>query len=360
MKRLELLDYARFVATLCVLNFHYLFNGINNGKISSITYIDGIVDIAKYGYLGVEFFFMASGYVIYLSLGNKSAGQFIAARITRLYPVFWAAVILTSCFTILWGGPMMSVTLPQFLANLTMLPSIFGYGYVDGVYWTLEFELRFYLLVLFFLIVGLRRRLNLVFMLWPVLMLAAFLFELQHLPYMGGYYCFFATGVLFAILRTTPSKIPVIPLMICLYLCITFSCGKALGFTQSKGFAFSPFVIDAIIAAQFLFFLLLNTKKSSHIVIPGSRTAGDLSYPLFLIHAHLGYMFISQFATNTHRLLFYGLTWLVILSIAVVMHRLIEKQGQELIRDFFMKTIGEPVDALIRIIAGQNVGRNHS
>ena len=71
-------------------------------------------------------------------------------------------------------------------------------------------------------------------------------------------------------------------------------------------------------------------------------------------------MFISQFATNTtHRLLFYGLTWLVVLSAAVVMHWLIEKKGQELIWDFFTKTIGDPVDSLIRIINRQNVGRNH-
>ena len=58
MKRLDLLDYTRLFAALSVMCFHYLFNGIGNGKISSLTHIDGLIDVAKYGYLGVELFFM--------------------------------------------------------------------------------------------------------------------------------------------------------------------------------------------------------------------------------------------------------------------------------------------------------------
>ncbi|MBB1075267.1 acyltransferase [Rhodoferax sp. 4810] len=88
MKRLELLDYGRFSATLAVMFFHYFFNGIQNGKISSFEHIPWVIDFAKYGYLGVEFFFMISGYVIFFSSKEKTAGEFGAARVLRLFPAF--------------------------------------------------------------------------------------------------------------------------------------------------------------------------------------------------------------------------------------------------------------------------------
>lgn len=84
-RRVELLDYARFSAALSVLAFHYLFAGIRNGKLSSLSYIPVVTDIAKYGYLGVELFFMISGYVIFATAKDKSPGQFIVSRIARLY-----------------------------------------------------------------------------------------------------------------------------------------------------------------------------------------------------------------------------------------------------------------------------------
>jgi peptidoglycan/LPS O-acetylase OafA/YrhL len=34
-RRLELLDVPRFVAAIAVVSYHYLFNGIVNGKIAS-------------------------------------------------------------------------------------------------------------------------------------------------------------------------------------------------------------------------------------------------------------------------------------------------------------------------------------
>jgi peptidoglycan/LPS O-acetylase OafA/YrhL len=88
MKRIDLLDYARLFAAFCVLALHYTYSGITNGKVTSIGHIDSIIDITKYGYLGVEFFFMISGYVIFFSATNSSASKFIVSRAVRLYPLF--------------------------------------------------------------------------------------------------------------------------------------------------------------------------------------------------------------------------------------------------------------------------------
>lgn len=35
--RVEIIDYLRLIAAVSVMGFHYLYNGIENGKIGSIT-----------------------------------------------------------------------------------------------------------------------------------------------------------------------------------------------------------------------------------------------------------------------------------------------------------------------------------
>src|SRR5688500_3424160 len=144
MKRLELLDYGRFFAAIAVVLYHYTFNGIRNGKITTLTLEPALVSVTKYGYLGVEFFFMISGYVIFFSALNRTPSQFAVSRALRLFPAYWVGVLFTSCFAIAWGTGAMQVTWDQVLANLTMISPMLGYEYVDGVYWTLLYELTFY------------------------------------------------------------------------------------------------------------------------------------------------------------------------------------------------------------------------
>ncbi|MEL7088997.1 MAG: acyltransferase family protein [Planctomycetota bacterium] len=88
MSRIQLLDYGRFGAAIAVVGYHWFFNGIHNGKIDSLELQPWAVESVKYGYLGVEFFFMISGYVIFFSAKNRSAAQFATLRATRLYPAF--------------------------------------------------------------------------------------------------------------------------------------------------------------------------------------------------------------------------------------------------------------------------------
>ena len=231
MNRLQLLDYGRFFAALIVVLFHYTFNGIVNGKISSIEHIDWIIEITKYGYIGVEFFFMISGYVVFFSAKNRSASQFIVSRAVRLYPAFWFAVLFTSITAFFWGKGEMSVTVMQVLSNLTLFAPSLGYSYVDGVYWTLQYEINFYILIFAMLFLGLQHRLELFFMLWPILMIIALILEKNWLPFMGGYYSYFAAGALFAIAKNKPSRLILILILITLCLCINFSAGKAESLT---------------------------------------------------------------------------------------------------------------------------------
>ena len=261
MKRLELLDYGRFFAAIIVVLFHYTFNGINNGKISSISYIPLVVDITKYGYLGVELFFMISGYVIFFSAKSGDASKFAVGRALRLYPAYWFGVCFTSLFALLWGGDLMAVQPLQIAVNMTMLQSFLGVKHVDGVYWTLVYEITFYCAVLVFLVLGFQKHLHNIFIFWPTLFLLSIALGYQSLPYLGSYYYYFSAGALFAVLKQQFRWSAFLALFVVYLLCIRHSAGGAAEATISKGVAFSPLVITLIISSFFVLFVYQNTDK---------------------------------------------------------------------------------------------------
>ena len=85
----------------------------------------------------------------------------------------------------------MSVTPLMIVANLSMLQTAIGIRNVDGVYWTLFYELTFYGAVWLVLLVRQQRNLSRVFKFWPVVFCCALLIKVNSFPYLGGYYYYF-------------------------------------------------------------------------------------------------------------------------------------------------------------------------
>ena len=350
-RRLELLDCGRFLAAIAVLVFHYFFNGIYNGKISTLSF-SPFAEIAKYGYLGVEFFFMISGYVIFFSAQNRTASEFAVSRAVRLYPAFWIAVPLTTVVSVYLGGTNMSVGPLQALANLTMVPTLLGFDFVDGVYWTLQLELNFYALILLCLLF-LERKLELILLLWPLAILAALLLGVSKYPYLGGYYSYFAAGAIFAIAKNKPSRWTIAALLICFGLCLNFSAGPYAKHATYAAVGYSPSAIGCIVTALFVFFVILNMPRFSTMQIRGSRLMGGLTYPIYLIHAHIGYMILSRFGSEQHKAASYLVTILCILATAYLIHDLVEQRCANFWRALFEAIVGKPI-ALIRRLSAAN------
>ena len=84
------LDLLRFFAAMAVVLYHYLFRG-QQGDYIPVRFTN-LEDYAQYGYLGVNLFFMISGFVISLSAESRTARQFVISRVVRLYPAFWAGL----------------------------------------------------------------------------------------------------------------------------------------------------------------------------------------------------------------------------------------------------------------------------
>ncbi|MEJ8801334.1 acyltransferase family protein [Pontibacter sp. H249] len=344
MKRLELLDYGRFFAALCVVLFHYTYDGIENGKITSISLNEELSEITKYGYFGVQLFFMISGYVIFYSARNRTASQFAVSRAARLYPLFWFAVLITSFFALAWGGPKMAVTPSQVLANLTMMPRFLGYDLVDGVYWTLALELKFYILVFIFILLGLQHKLETAFLLWPWLIIGSLLAGFDSLPFVGQFYCFFAAGAIFAIIKEKLTVQAVLSLTAAYALCVYDSAIQPAALNNSR--EYSGLVIALLVTSFFVFFLILNSKWGSNLRLFKSSELGTLTYPLYLIHSHIGYIVISKLATEQNKLLVCSLVFLAAIGVSYFLHKVIEVKYASYFTELFRSTIGKTAGLL--------------
>ena len=91
-KRIPGLDLARFLAALGILAYHFCFIGVIEGFYAW----DVFMPVAFWGELGVDIFFIISGFVILFSIENKrTASQFLSGRIIRVYPAFIICSVLT-------------------------------------------------------------------------------------------------------------------------------------------------------------------------------------------------------------------------------------------------------------------------
>jgi peptidoglycan/LPS O-acetylase OafA/YrhL len=149
--RLSNLDVLRGLAALAVCFFHF-----DRESLFKETFYP---EIAKYGYLGVDVFFVISGFVIPLSLSAsdftlRGIWAFWAARFLRLYPAYFVAALLAVG---LWY---LSMKMPGFrgtaepdlsfamvFANLTMTCDFLNKGWFVVVAWTLAIEAQYYILV---------------------------------------------------------------------------------------------------------------------------------------------------------------------------------------------------------------------
>ena len=141
--RISEIDLLRFFAALAVVFFHYSFRGFSADGLSKVSY-PLLAPISKYGYLGVELFFMISGFVILMTADTGSIRTFAVSRFVRLYPAFWICCSLTFAISVMLGGGRDYPSANQYLINMTMFSGFVGVPPIDGVYWSLFVELKFF------------------------------------------------------------------------------------------------------------------------------------------------------------------------------------------------------------------------
>jgi peptidoglycan/LPS O-acetylase OafA/YrhL len=316
-ERLPGLDVLRGLAALAVLAFHFTtrFGGIFGHPAAPAL-------LVPWGQRGVEVFFVVSGFAIELSLeSTKSAGDFFVSRAVRLYPTFWAALAVTLVVVGAFGLPDRTISLPDALLNVTMIPASLGGAVADAVYWTLERELRFYGLVVLLLALGLRRYTVHVLLATVVLQTLATSIAVPHWladVTNAGWAHLFASGMLLARARRNPSFAAYALIALCL------AASRTLGFMQ---FAYGSAAVVLVWLATRPFVSSMST------VLAVPAFLGRVSYPLYLVHQYVGYVVMrALYARGASPGVAIASASAVVLALAVALHYLVEERCLQVIR----------------------------
>ncbi|EOU2547612.1 TPA: acyltransferase [Vibrio parahaemolyticus] len=283
-KRYENLDLLRGLAALSVLLYHYLYH------YSNIYDLNYGIKVFALGKFGVVLFFVLSGFVIFTSLNNgQSRFSFVKKRFLRLFPTYWICISLTFIITTFYGLPGREVDFQTYIVNLTMLQNLIGVRNVDGVYWTLTYELLFYMFSCVFLFRKNNVRkffaINIAYMLFQfslifsevdvnIRMKTMILYE---------YYVFFLVGMIFYFDETNVRLYSSWHLQILLLLSLIY-------IVLVRAYPF----IDILCIA----FVYLGIKKQN--IIPNGLikrillSLGGVSYPLYLLHQNIGFVVIRN------------------------------------------------------------------
>ena len=326
-KRLDYLDLLRVLALGSVISFHYFFNGISKGTVTSVS-LTPFAAIAKYGYLGVELFFLISGFVILYSTQNRCAIEFIKKRFIRLYPMYWLGLI--TIFVIanlpIWNnkGPSIRKT----LLNFTMLPTAFGGQWVDEAHWFLMRELQFYLVIVVVLALGIGKHLPKIFPWWAIVICIWNLFNLPRFEvwYFSGYFALLTGGaIIFSIREWGVTKLRVAGLLAAYICAMDTRMSKAAWLGVHRSSTYNKYMIGLIVTVAFLLILATLSSRVSNFSFKWAAIAGAITYPLFLIHGRLGLLTLQNLGSNSNKFYLYPAIVITLIAMAYGLLKLEKK-----------------------------------
>lgn len=334
--RLYEIDLYRFIAAVLVVIFHYTFVGHMLHMTPAID-VGAVDTMTRYFYLGINFFFVISGFVILMSVRDKQPKRFLWSRFTRLYPAYWFGVIATTLVILLAQQEFFSVSWTQFFANLTMWQSGFGIGHIDPPYWTLWIEWQFYLLILALSALGALRHIQHLIGLSLIVCLGVLLTD-QHIyftvwtnafPHWWGY---FAIGcLLFLLYRDGMNAYRALLSALALAFVVEQNLVFANLMESWYGVDFSAIAIVCINLAFLLLFCGTIWWQQHPLRKAGFIVLGGISYPLYIIHQNIGFIVLNAYGDAVpHLVLISGLT-LIMIAVAYGVYRFWERPLQKLI-----------------------------
>ncbi|MET8942139.1 acyltransferase [Streptomyces sp. NPDC004542] len=333
--RLRALDGLRLLAALMVCLYHFAGK---NGEISACWHqspglmFPTLSRAATYGCLGVQFFFVISGFVICMSSWGRTLGDFFRSRIARLYPAYWAALLIVGAASVALPVVFHPLRSDEFLMNFTMLQQPMGVPRVLGVCWTLWVEMRFYVLFALFVIwKGVTYRRVVTFcILWTLAGVFARVAETRltdelvmrdHAPYFIG-------GLALYLIHRFGSD-----LLLWGIVGMSFLLGQRYSVTalwhpgMQGDFDRDPHVIQAIAFLSFAAVAVVALGWTRWANWRWLTVAGALTYPFYLVHEHLGWFLIRVlhrgFGVGPYPTL--ALTLTALLVLAWLIHRVVER-----------------------------------
>ncbi|MFC4312573.1 acyltransferase family protein [Steroidobacter flavus] len=300
--RFEFIDGLRGVAALLVAIAH-LADAASDRHPGILG--PGIAELASFGRYGVQIFFVLSGFVIAHSLTGgeysfKYLGRFAARRFVRLDLPYWSVIALEVGLLWLSGWLMVEYSreLPsagQILTNALYVQTFLGYEHILPVFWTLCYEVQFYLVLVLSLVLLEKMRnagvaavtlrtiasvaLSLTF-LWSICLFVGLLTPLREGLFLDRWFQFALGLVVYLYYRGHCDRDV---LIVSVVLCVV----AAVMFGSSTYRVAAPLVTAATGIAIVCSFHFASWRRL--LAGPVMQFLGRISYSLYLLHLGIGW-----------------------------------------------------------------------
>jgi hypothetical protein len=335
-ERLLFIDGLRGVAAMFVMMFH-----LYSPKVSKLYYLlhdimPSAVDwFLMQGYVGVEIFFVLSGFVIAYTLRNdvcttSFAANFILRRSIRLDPPYWTLILITIGYKcILWhqytGLILSSWGVGTILLNMFYVADLTGHLLIVPVAWTLCLEVQFYLALMTMLVIShrVRRWISPRAGTWSMVMIFVPLtvFSLFY-RYGEGKLNFFGSWYMFAMGATLAWALSGKIRERWLWVLLTAAaCGELWRVDWRAGVA--------VVTVLVIYACWRLGKMSTWLAWGWIQNLGKISYSLYLCHIAVGTAVIDIMLTYGDKSKFLGVfafLFAILISIAAanLLHRYVE------------------------------------
>ncbi|MFF4388265.1 MULTISPECIES: acyltransferase family protein [unclassified Streptomyces] len=335
--RLAVLDGVRVLAALSVLFYHYFALESAWGKAPAAIFPTAH-RLAVYGWLGVEIFFLVSGFVICMSAWGRTVGDFAVSRVSRLFPAYWAAVAFTTLVLYAWPEVRQVKAFSHVVVNLSMLQGGLGVPNIDDAYWTLFVELKFYVLFAIVVMRGVTYRNCVLFCAaWTLAGVVAPTADNGVLSFFAASSSspYFIAGIGFYLMRRfRPNAVLWAVVGVQFLLAQHYVHARMITNLGRAATERTPaWPVHLIIALGFALMAAIALGALDGVRWRWLPHAGALTYPLYLIHMMAGLTFIHLFRHDVAPVpLVIGVITAMLL-LAWLVHRLVERPLGRLLRD---------------------------
>ena len=242
-------------------------------SLDQATSFEPIWPYAWFGWVGVEIFFVISGFVIANSASGSTAKNFLRGRILRLYPAVWFCATIT----LLVRSP--DDRLFPYLRSIALVPK--G-PWISSVYWTLAVEIAFYAVVYALLCVkafSWISRIALALMIFSSAYLAVAALQIwpvsEHVNiFLVRHGCFFALGIWIWLSTTRPlEKWERVAVVASIVPCLVEVCLMGTEFLPRQVMGSTWIIVPIILWSAAISLISLSSKMTVHV---SSRSAAIL------------------------------------------------------------------------------------
>jgi peptidoglycan/LPS O-acetylase OafA/YrhL len=323
-RRLHSLDALRALAAILVLAFHFeglLYTDPPNYVISP----DGFW--LHYALLGVELFFVISGFVILMTLESAlTIRDFAINRVARLYPAYWLSVALAFSYFALFGR----TSIATLFVNLTMLQKFVWMPNLITPYWSLAYELWFYVAMASVAALGQLERVVQLSFAWLILAAGMILCGFRPQGLLGlltllQFGHLFIAGMMLYLIYSN-RKTPLVWTVLAMSICFSLFGRPDWSLVSNRAY----FLVNA---SFIVLVYLASSGRLDKIAFPWLTAIGASSYSLYLLHLPIA-LFLWSVAVGAGYPRWVGILVAVPASLvaAALSRRLIEIPGQRLLR----------------------------